>query len=78
MNAIAAWFKSKGGLAHVLAGAFAFLMLAYAGVPSFHALVLKVHALLPGWSQELMTTAIALWAFYKNWLKQQPQPAVKE
>lgn len=67
MNAIKQWFISKGGLAHVLAAAFAFLMLAYGTVPQFHALVLSIHQALPGWLQELVTTAFALWAFYKTW-----------
>lgn len=65
-NSIVAWFKSKGGFAHVLAVVFVFLMAAYAAVPEFHVLVLQVHALLPGWVQELVTTGLALWAWYKT------------
>jgi hypothetical protein len=61
-----AWFKAKGGFAHVAAAAFGTLMLAYAAVPSFHSLVNQIHALLPGWAQELATTVLALYAWYKT------------
>ncbi|MGB6855330.1 MAG: hypothetical protein WBE03_00470, partial [Terracidiphilus sp.] len=60
------WFESKGGFAHVMAAVFASLMLAYAAVPQFHALVLQIHALLPGWVQEVATTALALYAWYRT------------
>jgi hypothetical protein len=66
LQTIASWFKSKGGFAHVAAAVFASLMLAYAAVPSFHALVLQVHQSLPGWLQELVTTGLALYAWYKS------------
>ena len=66
MNAIQKWFQSKGGFAHVIAAVFAGAMLAYASVPQFHALVLQIHALLPGWVQEVATTALALYAWYKS------------
>ena len=64
------WFESRGGFAHVMAAVFASLMLAYAAVPQFHALVLQIHALLPGWSQELLTTGLALYAWYRTTNKQ--------
>lgn len=68
-DAISNWFAAKGGVAHVLAGTFAFLMLAYGTVPQFHDLVIQIHQALPGWVQETGTTLIALWAFYKTWKK---------
>jgi hypothetical protein len=70
---VGAWFKAKGGFAHVVAAGFASLMLAYAAVPQFHALVLEVHQALPGWAQEGATTALALYAWYKT--QQAGQPA---
>lgn len=63
---ISAWFASKGGFAHVAAAVFASLMLAYAAVPQFHALVLSINAALPSWLEELTTTVIALAVWYKN------------
>lgn len=66
MNAIIAWFKEKGGVSHVFAGAFASLMLAYAVVPPFKQSVNHIHAMLPGWAQELATSALALYAWYRN------------
>jgi hypothetical protein len=65
-NKIAAWFESKGGFAHVMAVVFVSLMAAYGAVPQFHALVNQVHAMLPGWVQEVATTALALYAWYRT------------
>lgn len=62
---IAAWFKAKGGFAHVMAGLFLAAMAAYAEVPQFHALVLQIHAALPGWLQEDLEIGLALYAWYK-------------
>lgn len=66
-NRFTAWLASKGGAAHVIAAIYVFLVLAYANVPAFHLLVLNVHQALPAWLQELVTTTIALVAFYKTW-----------
>lgn len=60
------WFQSKGGFAHVMAAIFTSLMVAYAAVPQFHTLVLQIHQALPAWLQELVTTALALYAWYKT------------
>ena len=65
------WFASKGGAAHVIAGAYIFLVAAYATVAPFHALVIQIHQALPAIVQELVTTALALFAFYKTWSKPQ-------
>lgn len=65
-NQISAWFASKGGFAHVVAAIFAAAMVAYASVPAFQSLVLQIHAALPGWMQELLTTALALYAWYRT------------
>ena len=66
MNSIKQWFASKGGYAHVFAAIFVGAMAAYAAVPQFHALVNQIHDALPAWIQELATTGLALWAWYKT------------
>jgi hypothetical protein len=66
-NRLTAWLTSKGGLAHVLAAAYVFAVIAYANVPQFHALVVDMHQSLPAWLQELASTIVALVAFYKTW-----------
>ncbi len=66
MDAIKQWFASKGGYAHVCAAIFVGAMAAYAAVPQFHQLVNQIHDALPAYVQELATTALALWAWYKT------------
>lgn len=61
------WFKDKGGVAHVIAGAWAFLLAAYALNPQFHSMVLKVHKSLPGWAEDGITLVLSLAGFYKTW-----------
>ena len=67
MQQIKDWIASKGGWAHAIALVFASLMVAYSVVPPFHDLVNQAHQAMPGWLQELVTTVVALIAFYKNW-----------
>lgn len=66
LNGIANWFKQKGGFSHVCAAIFLALMAAYAAVPAFHQMVNQIHDALPAWVQELATTALALYAWYKT------------
>ena len=66
LNGIANWFKQKGGFSHVCAAIFVALMAAYAAVPAFHQMVNQIHDALPAWVQELATTALALYAWYKT------------
>lgn len=66
MASIGQWAASKGGWAHVVAAIFAGVMAAYAAVPQFHDLVQKINAALPGWSEDLFTTGLALYAWYKT------------
>ncbi len=70
MKKLQVWLAAKGGVVHVLAGAYISLVAAYASVPQFHALVQYVHAALPAWAQEVFSTALALIAFYKQPNKQ--------
>ena len=65
-NAIVKWFQSKGGFAHVCAAVFATLMIAYATVPQFHAWVLSINAMLPGWLESTVVMLLALYSWYKN------------
>jgi hypothetical protein len=75
-NTIVEWFKSKGGVAHVLALVWLFLVAAYAAVPSFHALVIAIKNALPGPVDDALVALVALIAFYKNWTAAQaPAPA---
>jgi uncharacterized membrane protein len=64
---IKAWIAQKGGWTHALALIFTSLMVAYSAVPQFHDLVNQIHQVMPGWLEELLTTVLALIAFYKNW-----------
>ena len=80
-ESIQKWINTKGGLAHILAAVYTFLIAAYMMDPQFHAYVIHVHQSLPGWAQELIVEGLGLWAFYKNWDKKtEPQlpPADKE
>ncbi len=72
-QAIENWFASKGGVAHVIAAAWAFLILAYANDTQFHDFVLQVWAAVPAWGQEAITLAASLWALYKSWSPGAPQ-----
>lgn len=66
-NKIVAWFKSKGGFVHVIAGAWAFFVFAYGADPQFHNAVLALHHSLPGWVEEIVTLMVSLFALYKTW-----------
>ena len=77
MNALAwlkAWFKSKGGVAHVTALAWAFLVAAYAMNTQFHDFVKHAYTLLPAWAEDAVTLSASLWAFYKTWKPTQAAP----
>lgn len=68
-QAVTNWFKSKGGVAHVIAGVWAFLVAAYAMNTQFHDFVIYVHQTLPAWVQQAATLGLSLWGFYKTWNK---------
>jgi hypothetical protein len=65
---ISDWFKSKGGVAHVVVLVAAFFYAAFKMVPEFHDFVTSTYALLPSWLQQMTVIAIALWTFYKTWV----------
>lgn len=67
LDSIKAWIKAKGGVAHIIALTYIFLVAAYQMVPEFKQFVLTIHQTLPSWLQALGTTIVALVAFYKTW-----------
>lgn len=66
MQTIQKWIQSRGGWAHATAAAYAFLVLAYASVPSFQALALSIFHATPRWAHELILALLGLVAFYKS------------
>ena len=65
-TAIVNWFSSKGGITHVLAAVYVFLIGAYATVPAFAALVKSIEGALPGWADQLVLATLGLLALYMN------------
>lgn len=65
--AIQKWFQSKGGVAHVIAATYLFLLAAYGMVQPFHQFVQHMYQILPGWAEELAAAVIGLAGFYKTW-----------
>lgn len=63
-SGIQAWFAAKGGFTHVVAGAYASTVLAYAAVPAFANLLNNVYADFPVWAHELILAALGLAALY--------------
>ena len=62
---IKAWFASKGGFTHVMAGLFAAAVLAFGAVPAFHTLCMNVYNALPGWLEDVIMAAVGLYAWYR-------------
>jgi len=67
---IKAWFAEKGGVAHVIAGVWAFLVAAFAMNTQFHDFVVNIQKSIPAKIMDLITLGFSLWAFYKTWNKQ--------
>jgi hypothetical protein len=63
---IVAWFKSKGGFAHVTAAVYAMAVLAYAQVPAFQNLCNTVYGDMPSWLHEWLLAAVGIAAWYKT------------
>ena len=66
MNIIKNWLSLYNITTHSVAAVLAFLVGAYFSVPEFHALVLQIYTAIPTWAQELLTTGIALYAWYRK------------
>jgi len=63
---IQAWFVSRGGFSHFMAGLFGTAVAAYAMVPPFHALVLQIQATLPAGVEDAVTAALGIYVWYHN------------
>lgn len=74
---IEAWFKKQGGISHVIAGVYLFLIAAYAAVPPFQEAVLAVYAATPHWAHQLTAAVIGVVAFYVNTRKKLMQEDAK-
>jgi hypothetical protein len=65
MQTIQKWFAKYSVWTHLVAFA-AFLVGAFNYLPQFHALVLQVYGLIPGYAQSAVLTGIALYAWYRK------------
>lgn len=66
MDKLLAFLKEHTPSTHVLALIGAGLVAAYYQVPAFHDIVFGWYGLLPQTAKQLITTAIALYAWYRN------------
>ena len=62
---IQAWFLSKGGFTHVMAGLFLAAIGAFGAVPAFHTLCMNLYRLLPGWAEQVILAALGIYAWYR-------------
>jgi len=61
---IQAWFASRGGFSHVMAGLFLMAVGAFGAVPAFHTLCMNVYQMLPAWVEEILVSAAGIYAWY--------------
>lgn len=61
-----AWLAKYKISSHTIAAAFALLTAAYFQVPAFHDLVTGIYGHFPQTVKELVATAVALFAWYRN------------
>jgi hypothetical protein len=61
---IQAWFASRGGFSHVVAGLFLLAVGAFARVPAFHDLCMHVYRTLPAWAEECVVAVAGIYAWY--------------
>ncbi len=66
LEKIKTWFASHDITTHTVAVLFAIAMAAYTEVPQFHDLVLSVYNAIPLHGQNLIATALALYAWYRR------------
>ena len=62
---IQAWFLSKGGFTHVMAGLVLAAVGAFGAVPAFHTLCMNLYRLLPGWAEQAILAALGIYAWYR-------------
>lgn len=70
---IVAWFNSKGGFAHVMAGCFSAAILAYNEVPSFKSLCDSVYGTIPVWTHAWILAGLGLYTWYKTNVRTLPK-----
>jgi hypothetical protein len=66
LNSIKQWLASKGGLSHVVVGAYIALIALYAKAPAVASLLNTIYATLPAWSHEVILAVLGAAAFYSN------------
>lgn len=66
LSNVKAWFASKGGFSHVAVAVFVAIIAAFNTVPEFHKLCMDIYNTLPGWAEELVGAALALYAWYRS------------
>lgn len=66
MNSIKTWLASYNITTHSVTVLAAFLFGAFYAVPQFHTLVIQIYNTLPGWVEEAVVTALALYAWYRK------------
>jgi hypothetical protein len=68
-KSITAWFASKGGFSHVVAGTWLVAVAAYGSVPAFHTLVIDMWAKTPPVFREIGLAIAGLLAWYTTTAK---------
>lgn len=63
-RSISKWFEAQGGVAHVLAAAYVFVVTAYATVPDFKLAIDSVYGRTPHWLHQTVAAVVGLVAFY--------------
>jgi len=66
MQALKKWLTSYNITTHSVTGAAVFLVGAFHAVPQFHALVIKAYKGMPGWEEEIVLAALAVYAWYRK------------
>ena len=66
MNKLTDWLKEHTPATHTLAVIGTIVVAAYFQVPAFHDLVFGWYGLLPQTAKQLITTGLALYAWYRN------------
>jgi hypothetical protein len=72
------FYQKYSGFTHSIAAVFASLIVAYNAVPEFHQFVQNVYNTLSKPDQAVITTAIALYIWYRNGQKPAPIPNWKK
>lgn len=63
---IKAWFETRGGFYHVVAGAWLLSVAGYTSVPAFHTLIIDIWAKTPPIAREIGLAIAGLLAWYTS------------